>query len=72
MGMKTDIRRFDERLHQWEHNIVMSGEKLIHQEAFWVGVAVTAMLAFFIMAMVLGVKSPSPRSIFPIPFHPIY
>jgi bacteriorhodopsin len=68
MDMKTDMRR----LYQWEHNVVMSGEKLIHQEAFWVGVAVVAMLAFFVMAMVLGAKSPSPRSIFPIPLGPIY
>ena len=72
MNIRADIRRFDESFHHWEHNIVMSGEKLIHQETFWVGVAVAAMLAFFIMAMVLGAKSPSPRSIFPIPFHPIY
>jgi len=52
--------------------MVMSGEKLIHHEAFWAGVAIAIVLAFFIIAMMLGAKSPPPRMIFPTPFSPMY
>ncbi|MDD5135609.1 MAG: hypothetical protein PHP01_09410 [Phycisphaerae bacterium] len=67
-----NIRRFDKSFHHWEHNMLMSGEKLVHQEAFWVGVAIAAMVAFFVLATIAGLKYPSPESIFPIPFHSIF
>jgi len=72
MNLKTDIRRLDRRWHRWEHNMVMSGEKLIHQETFWLAVMIVGMIAFFTLLMIMGLKSASPRNTLPTPFGPMY
>lgn len=72
MNWKTDIRRFDEKMHHLEHNMVLSGGKIMHSEAFWLIVAVAGAVAFFTLITMMGLKSAPPRNIFPTPFGPIY
>ena len=67
-----NIKKIDEKLHNWEHNLVISGEKLIHHEIFWVGVIIAAVIAFFLIAMMLTPNSPPPKDIFYTPVGPIY
>ena len=72
MNLKNDIKRFDERMHRWEHHMVLSGDKIVHNETFWLAVLIAFMVTIFVLAMIMGPKTAPPRNMFPTPFGPMY
>jgi hypothetical protein len=72
MNIRNDIRRMDQKIHRWEHNMALSSEKLVHQEAFWpLTVAALMVVALILLAMFAKGTTPTPR-FFPGPYGPLY
>ncbi len=44
MNLTHDIKWWDKRVHRWEHNFVLSSEKLMHNETFWMILVMSLML----------------------------
>jgi hypothetical protein len=52
-----NMERFDRQLHRFEHNIVTSSEKLIHQEVFWSITIVAIMILGLIVLSILAIRA---------------
>jgi len=72
MNLKKDAIQFDEKIHRWEHNLALAGEKIIHEETFWIAVGIAFIIALLMVAMLMGPQSVPSREIFPTPFGPMY
>ena len=35
MNLVQNMKWLDEKAQQWEHNLILSSEKMMHKEAFW-------------------------------------
>jgi hypothetical protein len=57
MNIRMNIERFDQKFHRFEHNLVMSSEKLIHQEAFWSITIVAIMILGLIVLSILAIRA---------------
>jgi hypothetical protein len=63
----------DQTIHRWEHNMVLSSERLVHQEAFWPIMIVALMILVMILATIFskGAMPAQPR-FYPGPFGTMY
>ena len=71
MNIRNDIRLIDHKIHMWEHNLALSSERLIHQEAFWPITITALMILGLIVLTMLAKGSPMPR-MYQGPFGPMY
>jgi hypothetical protein len=71
MNIRMNMERFDQKFHKFEHNLVISSERLIHQEAFWPITIVALMILGLIVLSMLAKGTPTPR-MYPGPFGPLY
>ncbi|MFZ0034258.1 MAG: hypothetical protein WAK60_04610 [Sedimentisphaerales bacterium] len=56
MDTRRKITRLDQRLHQWEHSLVLSSEKLVHKKEFWEMLITSLVLLGLMVALVLTRK----------------
>jgi hypothetical protein len=72
MNMTFDIKRFDQRMHHWEHDLLISSEKLMHSEVFWAMIIVGAFVALMILLAVFAPAGTRPIHPYPLPGFPMY
>ncbi|HBG25476.1 MAG: hypothetical protein A2Y10_01520 [Planctomycetes bacterium GWF2_41_51] len=61
---------WDDKIHRWEHNVVNVSEKMIHNEAFWAVLIVTALLLTMILLAIFTENTGNTRELYPTPFGP--
>jgi hypothetical protein len=72
MHLLTDIRKWDQKLHYWEHDLLLSSEKFIHTDAFWVALIVAFMLLGLMFLTIFSRQGSLPMNMYPAPFGPLY
>jgi hypothetical protein len=71
MNIRNDIRLIDHKIHLWEHNLALSSERLMHQEAFW-PIAVVAIILLGLILLSHFAGNTVPPRMYPGPFGPMY
>ena len=72
MHLFTDIKKWDQKLHYWEHNLLLSSEKFIHTDALWTALIVTLMLFGLMFLTIFSRHGSAPTNMYPAPFGPLY
>lgn len=72
MNMTFDIKRFDRRLHHWERDLLMSSEKLMHNEVFWAIVVAGAFVALMILLAIFAPTDGRPINPYEMPYFPMH
>ena len=75
MNMTFDIKRFDQRIHHWEHDLLISSEKLMHNEVFWAVLIASTFVALMILLAVFapaGTRPVNPYQMPGLPGYPMY
>ena len=72
MNLANEIKWWDARFHQWEHNLVLSSEKMVHSEAFWTAAMVAGIVVMLIVLTILSGYWGSAGNVSSTPFWPFY
>lgn len=70
MNMAFDIKRWDQRMHHWEHDLLLSSEKLMHNEVFWAVLIASAFVALMILLAVFAPAGSRPMNPYDMPQFP--
>jgi len=70
MRLAMEMREWSQKMHNWEHNLLLSSERLIHREAFWTMVILTLAVVGLILLTIFAWNSGGSRPHYPTPFYP--
>lgn len=70
MNVAHGYRDWTGKLHRFEHNVANVSEKMIHNEAFWAALIVSALLITMILLAIFTENTGNPRLLYPTPFGP--
>ncbi len=70
MNMTFDIKRFDQRIHHWEHDLLLSSAKLMHNQVFWAVMIAGAFIALMILLAIFAPAGTRPMTPYQMPEFP--
>jgi hypothetical protein len=71
MNTTFDIKRFDQKIHHWEHDLLISSEKLMHNEVFWAVVIAGAFVTLMILLAIFAPAGARPINPYDMPYFPM-
>jgi hypothetical protein len=72
MNTTFDIKRFDQKIHHWEHDLLISSEKLMHNAAFWAIVAVCVFATIMTLLSIFAPAGATPVNPYNMPYFLIH
>jgi hypothetical protein len=57
MNIAHDLKLLDEKFWRWEHNMMLSSERMAHNQMFWMGAAMAAMVLALIVFSIIAARN---------------
>ncbi|GEM_PF-6259193 len=72
MNITNDLKQLDERAQRLEQDVLQSSEKTVHNETFWMAVAISLIVLGLIVLTIFGQSGPEAVEAHPFFFGPMY